>query len=108
MNFKGLGIILLATAFLILMAAANQQADDFAIGKITVTGEGQIIPNYGYYVYREFLNYDLNILPTEWRSVPRRFSILSPNPNLSVDVATHVYALNVCHIIDLHLIKKSV
>ena len=74
MNFKGLGIILLATAFLIPMAAANQQADDFARA---VTGEGQIIPNSGYYVYREFLNYDLNILPTEWRSVPRRFSVLS-------------------------------
>ena len=40
MNFKGLGIILLATAFLIPMAAANQQADAFAIGEITVTGEG--------------------------------------------------------------------
>ena len=60
MNFKGLGIILFAAAFLIPMAAANQQADDFAIGEITVTGEGQIIPNYGYYVYGEVLNYDLH------------------------------------------------
>ena len=60
MNFKGLGIILLATAFLIPIAAANQQADDFAIGEITITGEGQIIPNYGYYVYGEVLNYDLH------------------------------------------------
>jgi len=47
MNLKGLGLRLLAAAFLVPMAAANQPADNFAISEITVTGEGQIIPNYG-------------------------------------------------------------
>ena len=59
MKFRALILILITVAFFIPTASANIAAEDYGIGEITVTGEGQNVPNYGYWVYGEVKNYEI-------------------------------------------------
>ena len=56
MNLKGLGLLIIAAALLIPTASANIVAENYEIEDITVIAEGQVVPNYGYWVFGEVLN----------------------------------------------------
>ncbi|MCW4013376.1 MAG: hypothetical protein NWF07_10360 [Candidatus Bathyarchaeota archaeon] len=56
MNLKSLGLLIIAAALLIPTASANIVAENYEIQDITVTAEGQVVPNYGYWVFGEVLN----------------------------------------------------
>ncbi len=56
MNLRRLGLLIIVASLLVPTVKANIVAEDYEVGDITVTAEGQIVPNKGYWVFGEVLN----------------------------------------------------
>ena len=58
MNSKALIFSTIIRASLLMPFAYASSSTEIDIGRLTVTGKGQVVPNYGYWVYGEVRNYD--------------------------------------------------
>ena len=56
MNSKVFGLLIIAVVLFVPTVSANIVAEDYELGAVTVTAEGQIVPNHGYWVFGEVLN----------------------------------------------------